>query len=92
MNPVFLILFALILFAFGYAVYGKKIEKLLGIKPERKTPAFTKYDGVDYVPAKSPVLLGHHFASIAGAGPILGPIYAAVFGWIPVFLWIVIAR
>jgi carbon starvation protein len=48
------------------------------------------YDGVDYVPAKPPVLLGHHFASIAGAGPIVGPIIAASFGWAPVYAWILI--
>ena len=47
-------------------------------------------DNVDYVPAKMPVLLGHHFASIAGAAPIIGPITAAVFGWVPVFLWIIL--
>ena len=47
------------------------------------------YDGVDYCPAKAPVLLGHHFASIAGAGPIVGPVIAAGFGWIPVYLWVV---
>jgi len=48
------------------------------------------YDGVDYVPAKAPVLLGHHFASIAGAGPINGPIQAAIFGWVPATLWILL--
>ena len=46
-------------------------------------------DGVDYCPAKAPVLLGHHFASIAGAGPIVGPVIAAGFGWMPVYLWVV---
>jgi carbon starvation protein len=56
----------------------------------RKTPAHTMYDGVDYVPAKAPVLLGHHFASIAGAGPIVGPIFAAVFGWVPVYFWLLL--
>lgn len=58
--------------------------------PSRVTPAHEMEDGVDYMPAKSPVLLGHHFASIAGAGPINGPIQAAVFGWVPVLLWIVV--
>ena len=61
--------------------------KLDNSKP---TPAHTMQDGVDYVPAKAPVLLGHHFSSIAGAGPINGPIQAAFFGWLPCLLWIII--
>jgi carbon starvation protein len=61
----------------------------MGIDPSRPTPAHTMTDGVDYVPAPSFVLMGHHFASIAGAAPIAGPITAAVFGWLPVTLWVV---
>ncbi|MDF2678427.1 MAG: carbon starvation protein CstA, partial [Bacillota bacterium] len=61
-----------------------------GIDPNRKTPAHEVNDGIDYVPTKPAVLLGHHFASIAGAGPINGPIQAAIFGWVPVLLWIII--
>lgn len=74
----------------AYLTYGSWLAKKWGIDPKRPTPAHTMEDGVDYVPAKAPVLLGHHFASIAGAGPINGPIQAAVFGWLPVLLWIVI--
>ncbi|OVE76261.1 carbon starvation protein A, partial [bacterium E08(2017)] len=66
------------------------MSRLFDIDPERKTPAHTKSDGVDYVPTKLPVLFGHHFASIAGAGPIVGPIAAAYFGWGAVVLWIII--
>lgn len=90
MSSIFLVVFAAICFIAGYIFYGKFLSKRLGIDPARKTPAHTMGDKVDYVPAKAPVLLGHHFASIAGAAPIIGPITAAVFGWIPVFLWIVL--
>jgi carbon starvation protein len=90
MSASLLMLATVIFFVAGYIFYGRFLAKRLGIDPSRKTPAHTKKDGVDYMPAKTPVLLGHHFASIAGAGPIIGPIYAAVFGWVPVFLWIVV--
>lgn len=79
----------LILFV-AYLTYGSWLARQWGVDPSRKTPAHTEEDGVDYVPAKAPVLLGHHFSSIAGAGPINGPIQAAVFGWVPVLLWILI--
>jgi len=74
----------------GYLLYGRFITRKYGLDPNRKTPAHTKRDDVDYVPTKAPVLMGHHFASIAGAAPIIGPVVAAVFGWIPVLLWILI--
>src|SRR5665648_285647 len=90
MNSVWLIAFSIIIFIVAYITYGGWLVKKWGIDPTRKTPANTMSDGVDYVPAKAPILLGHHFASIAGAGPIVGPIAAAMFGWLPVFLWIVI--
>ena len=61
-----------------------------GIDPKAKTPAYEMEDGVDYVPADTNVVFGHQFASIAGAGPINGPIQAAIFGWLPVLLWILI--
>ena len=60
------------------------------MKATQPTPAHRMEDGVDYVPAKAPVLMGHHFSSIAGAGPITGPIGAAMFGWLPVTLWVLI--
>lgn len=89
-NAVWILLFSGVALLLGYRFYGRFVEKRLGVDPERKTPAHTMRDGVDYVPAKAPVLLGHHFASIAGASPIIGPITAAVFGWVPVVLWIVV--
>ncbi|HEX9973047.1 MAG TPA: carbon starvation protein A [bacterium] len=90
MSSIILIVLAVVCFVAAYIFYGKFLSKRLGIDPSRQTPAHTMGDNVDYVPAKAPVLLGHHFASIAGAGPIVGPITAAVFGWVPVFLWIVL--
>ncbi len=90
MNSVFLIIFAVISFILGYIFYGRYLARKFKLDPNRETPAHSMKDNVDYVPAKMPVLLGHHFASIAGAAPIIGPITAAVFGWVPVFLWIVV--
>ena len=74
----------------GYVIYGGFLARKFGLDAKRETPAHTKRDDVDYVPTKAPVLMGHHFASIAGAAPIIGPIVAAVFGWVPVLLWILI--
>lgn len=85
-----IILAAIALLFIGYVFYGAWLAKQWGIDPKKDTPAKTMADGVDYVEAKPAVLMGHHFSSIAGAGPINGPIQAAVFGWVPVFLWCVI--
>ena len=90
MSAVVLILLAIAIFVVAYLTYGKYLAKSWGIDPTKPTPAHTMEDGVDYMPAKTPVLMGHHFSSIAGAGPINGPIQAAFFGWVPCFLWIVI--
>ena len=90
MNSVVLILLAIAIFIVAYLTYGRYLAKTWGIDPKRRTPAHELEDGVDYCPAKTPVLMGHHFSSIAGAGPINGPIQAAFFGWLPCFLWIVI--
>lgn len=88
MSGIFLIVFAIIMFSGAYKIYGGIITKRLSVNNNNETPSHTMYDGVDYCPAKPPVLLGHHFASIAGAGPIVGPIIAASFGWVPVYLWV----
>lgn len=90
MTALLIIIAAIVLLLAGYVFYGSWLAKQWGIDPARKTPANEKTDGVDYVPAKPAVLMGHHFSSIAGAGPINGPIQAAVFGWVPVFLWCVV--
>lgn len=90
MNSLTLLLLGIVLFLVAYVTYGGYLAKHWGIDPEKKTPAHTKRDNIDYCPADAKVLLGHHFSSIAGAGPITGPIAAAVFGWLPVYLWIVL--
>lgn len=90
MSAIVLILLAIAIFVGAYLTYGKYLAKTWGIDPSKTTPAHSMEDGVDYVAAKAPVLMGHHFSSIAGAGPINGPIQAAFFGWVPCFLWIVI--
>jgi carbon starvation protein len=89
MNASILILLALAVYIIAYKFYGGFITKRLNVNNSKETPAHTMNDGVDYCPAKAPVLLGHHFASIAGAGPIVGPVIAAGFGWVPVYLWVV---
>ena len=83
-------LVACVLFVTGYAVYSRLLAHWFDLKADRITPAQTLNDGVDYVPAKAPLLLGQHFSAIAAAGPIVGPILAALwFGWMPALLWIV---
>jgi carbon starvation protein len=81
---------SIVLLLAGYVCYGGWLEKQWGVDPKRVTPAHELEDGMDYVPSKAQVLMGHHFSSIAGAGPINGPIQAAVFGWVPVLLWVLI--
>ena len=90
MTAILIILAAIILLVIGYVTYGSWLAKQWGVDPTKTTPAVEVNDGVDYVAAKPAVLMGHHFSSIAGAGPINGPIQASVFGWVPVFLWCVI--
>lgn len=90
MTALLIVLAAIVLLFIGYVFYGSWLAKQWGIDPTKKTPAIEKEDGVDYVAAKPAVLMGHHFSSIAGAGPINGPIQASIFGWVPVFLWCII--
>lgn len=90
MNAALILLVGIVILACGYLFYGRWLARTWGVDPARKTPAYEYEDGVDYVPSKAPVLMGHHFSSIAGAGPITGPVQAAVFGWVPVALWILV--
>lgn len=90
MNAVVILLVGCAILIAGYVFYGKWLAEQWGVDLNRTTPAHELEDGNDYVPAKAPVLMGHHFSSIAGAGPINGPIQAAVFGWVPVMLWVLI--
>lgn len=90
MNSILLMIGSFLILIAAYVFYGSWLAKKWGVDPMRPTPGHTMTDGVDYIPTKPSVLLGHHFASIAGAGPINGPIQAAIFGWLPVALWILI--
>ena len=89
MNSAMLIIIAIVIYLVFYFTYGKGLQKYV-VKADnnRPTPAHTKYDGVDYVPAHPVVLYGHHFASIAGAGPIVGPALAMAWGWLPGLIWV----
>ena len=91
MNTTLLIAFGLLALWLGYKFYGSLIERRIAQPDDgRPTPAHEKFDGLEYVPANKWVLLGHHFASIAGAGPIIGPVLAAsLYGWLPAYLWII---
>ena len=90
MNGLTMMILAVVVLGGAYLVYGRYLAKKWGINPDSKTPAYEMEDGVDYVPADTNVVFGHQFASIAGAGPINGPIQAAMFGWLPVMLWILL--
>lgn len=92
MNSLILGTIAIILFLLGYRFYASRIKRLWAVDPARPTPAVERYDGCDYVPARHwTILFGHHFASIAGAGPIIGPVIAvAIWGWGPALVWIVL--
>ena len=90
MNAMLVVLVGCAILVVGYIFYGGWLAKQWGVDDTKTTPAHELEDGMDYVPAKAPVLMGHHFSSIAGAGPINGPIQAAVFGWVPVVLWVLI--
>lgn len=90
MRAVLILAISILILLAGYTFYGKWLCKVWGIDSGRKTPSEINRDEVDYIPTDTRVLFGHHFASIAGAGPINGPIQAAIFGWAPVVLWIVL--
>ncbi len=92
MNSLLIAVITLVLLWLGYRFYGSFLAKFWGVDPGRATPAVELSDGVDYVPAKHWTLLfGHHFSSIAGAGPIIGPVIAcAVWGWLPAVVWIIL--
>ncbi|MGE5279375.1 MAG: carbon starvation CstA family protein, partial [Deltaproteobacteria bacterium] len=92
MNSLVLFLLGGAVFAAGYRFYAGRVERLFPLDVKRPTPAVTRYDGVDYVPAKNGlVLFGHHFSSIAGAGPIIGPVIGCIYwGWLPALLWILL--
>lgn len=90
MNGLVIVLIGIVALAAGYLLYGRWLAKKWGIDPNAKTPAYTHEDGQDYVPSSKFTVFSHQFSSIAGAGPVTGPILASVFGWVPVLLWLII--
>ena len=90
MNGLVIILIGIVVLAAAYIFYGRWLARKWGIDPKAKTPAYTKEDGVDYVPSSKFTVFSHQFSSIAGAGPVTGPILASVFGWVPVLLWLLV--
>ncbi|HJA03269.1 MAG TPA: carbon starvation protein A, partial [Candidatus Microbacterium stercoravium] len=91
MDSVLLLVVGLAIFAAGYVVYSRYLGKrVLKLDPAFRTPAHEKNDGVDHVPTNKFVLWGHHFTSVAGAAPIVGPAVAVIWGWLPAFLWVTI--
>ncbi len=90
MNIAILMLITIPVFWLAYRNYGKYLEKVVGVDDSRQTPAVTMRDDFDYVPTKTGVVFSHHFSAIAGAGPIIGPTVALIFGYIPVWLWVVL--
>ena len=90
MNTLVIVLIAAVCLIAAYAFYGRWIARKWGIDPKAKTPAVVKNDGKDYVPTNGWTVFSHQFSSIAGAGPVTGAIQAAVFGWLPVLLWVLI--
>lgn len=88
MNGLLLIIISIVVLAAAYLIYGRYLARTWGIDPNAKTPAYELEDGVNYDPADTNIVFGHQFASIAGAGPINGPIQTAIFEWVPVLLWV----
>lgn len=90
MNLIILLSLSTAILIIAYFTYGKFVARKLQLDNKNISPSKRLNDGVDYVPSDTPVVLGHHFASIAGAGPIIGPIIAVAFGWIPAVIWILV--
>ena len=89
MSGIGIVLFGIAGLAFGWFVYSRFIaEKIYRLDPNFQTPAHELNDGVDYVPTNKYVLWGHHFTSVAGAAPIVGPAIAVYWGWVPALLWV----
>ena len=90
MNGLVIVLIGIVVLGAGYLLYGRWLAKKWGLDPKAKTPAYTHEDGQDYVPSSKFTVFSHQFSSIAGAGPVTGPILASVFGWVPVLLWLIV--
>ncbi|MFH1743969.1 MAG: carbon starvation CstA family protein, partial [bacterium] len=90
LDTLAIIAFSSICFILAYRFYGRFLSKrIFNFIEEVPMPSHERYDGRDYVPTRRSILFGHHYTSIAGAGPIVGPAIAVVWGWLPAILWIV---
>ena len=91
MSAAILLLIGLVLMSLGYLIYSRFIaQRIYRLDPDFRTPAHEFEDGIDFVPTNRFVLWGHHFTSVAGAAPIVGPAIAVIWGWLPAFLWVVL--
>ncbi|MGD9162506.1 MAG: carbon starvation CstA family protein, partial [Desulfobacteraceae bacterium] len=91
MNSLILAIVTAVLYVIAYHTYGKYLaKKIFRLDPDAVCPSFALRDDIDFVPTQKPVLFGHHFTSIAGTGPILGPAVAIIWGWIPAMVWILV--
>ena len=90
MNGLLLLLISVVILVAAYLLYGRYLVKTWGIDVNAKTPAYQREDGVDFVPSNKWEVFAHQFSSIAGAGPVTGPVLAMAFGWLPAFLWVLV--
>ena len=90
MNGLLLLLISMVALLVAYFGYGRYLERTWGVDSKAKTPAVKNDDGVDFVPSSKWEVFAHQFSSIAGAGPVTGPVMALMFGWVPTVLWILI--
>ena len=92
MNGLLLLLISMVALLVAYFGYGRYLERTWGVDSKAKTPAVKNDDGVDFVPSSKWEVFAHQFSSIAGAGPVTGPVMALMFGWVPTVLWILIGE
>ena len=90
MNGLLLLGLSALILVVAYLFYGRYLVKTWGIDPKATTPAVAKEDGTDFVPTNKWSVFAHQFSSIAGAGPVTGPVMAMMFGWLPAFLWVIV--
>lgn len=90
MNGLLLLGLSALILVLAYLFYGRYLVKTWGIDPKATTPAVAKEDGTDFVPTNKWSVFAHQFSSIAGAGPVTGPVMAMMFGWLPAFLWVIV--
>ena len=89
MSTLLIALGALVLYLVAYHTYGRWLaRRIFKLDPAARVPSVEMEDGTDYVPTRKGVIFGHHFTSIAGTGPIVGPALAVIWGWVPALLWV----